>query len=117
MEREAVKSRKRPRRWSVAEKEALIAKSDEPDATVLAVARQHGIHPNLLSAWRAQRQHGLLGAAQGESGVVAVRVSEAPEAVVRAGLIEIVLASGWLIRVDRDVDSVALGRVLDVVGR
>jgi transposase len=35
----------------------------------------------------------------------------------KAGLIEIELGGGRRIRVDRDVDAVALGRVLDVLSR
>jgi transposase len=35
----------------------------------------------------------------------------------KAGLIEIELAGGRRVRVDRDVDAAALGRVLDVLAR
>ena len=35
----------------------------------------------------------------------------------RAGLIEIELAGGYQVRVDRDVDAAALERVLDVLAR
>ena len=46
-------------------------------------------------------------------------VSDAPRRRQRkkAGLIEIELAGGRRVRVDRDVDAAALGRVLDALAR
>jgi transposase len=42
----------RRRRWSTAEKLAIIHEISEADATVSIAARRHGIQPNQLFAWR-----------------------------------------------------------------
>jgi transposase len=39
------------RRWSKAEKEALVAEAAAPDVNVSAVARRHGVSPSLLFRW------------------------------------------------------------------
>jgi transposase len=51
---EIITSVQRRRRWSVAEKEHLVAASLEPGASVSAVAREAGIHPGQLYGWRRQ---------------------------------------------------------------
>ena len=51
---EIITSVQRRRRWSVAEKEQLVAASLEPGASVSAVAREAGIHPGQLYGWRRQ---------------------------------------------------------------
>jgi transposase len=40
------------RRWSEDEKQAIIAEALQPGVNVSAVARRHGITPNLLFRWR-----------------------------------------------------------------
>jgi transposase len=40
------------RRWSEDEKQAIIAEGLQPGVNVSAVARRHGITPNLLFRWR-----------------------------------------------------------------
>ena len=52
---EVITSVQRRRRWSMAEKEQLVAASLEPGAGVSAVARDAGIQPGQLYGWR--RQH------------------------------------------------------------
>lgn len=58
---EVINGAERRRRWSIAEKRQLLAKTAEPGATVSDVARQHGIHPNQPFIWRCQMRGGLLG--------------------------------------------------------
>ena len=50
---EVVTTVQRRRRWSVGEKEQLVAATLEPGASVSAVARAAGIHPSQLYGWRA----------------------------------------------------------------
>src|SRR3954462_8789868 len=42
----------RRRRFSAEEKRRLVAKTLRPGASVAAVAREHGVHPNQLFKWR-----------------------------------------------------------------
>jgi transposase len=44
------------RRWSEAEKEAIIGEALQPGVNVSAVARRHGIKPSLLFRWRKMAQ-------------------------------------------------------------
>jgi transposase len=127
------------RQWSEAEKQAIIAEAARPDANISAVARRHGIRPNLLFRWRR------LAREEQEDGSKAVFVpvtvapqlasteAVAPEAapMVSPDLpacssattaqtddrIEIELGNGRLVRVGAGVDTSALKRVLDVVDR
>ncbi len=45
------------RRWSEDEKQAIIAEALQPGVNVSAVARRHGITPNLLFRWRKAAQN------------------------------------------------------------
>jgi len=58
------------RRRSVQEKLAIIQETMEPGATVSAVARRHGLNPNLLFGWRKQYQDGSLAAVSAGEAVV-----------------------------------------------
>jgi transposase-like protein len=40
------------RKWSDAEKHSIVAEAERPGANISAVARRHGIKPNLLFRWR-----------------------------------------------------------------
>jgi transposase len=50
----------RLRRWSTAEKLAIVHETYETDATVSLVAGRHGIAPNQLFAWRKLASQGAL---------------------------------------------------------
>ena len=106
------------RRWSLEEKQAIVAESLAPNVSLTAIARRHGIGTGLLYAWR----HLLLGRRSGEAACFASveLVSEprrlaAPDTAAstqRSGLMEIVLPGGISVRVDAQVDDRALRRVL-----
>src|SRR5690606_17165109 len=66
----------RRRRWSTAEKLAIVHETYEADATVSLVARRHGIAPNQLFAWRKLASQGALVATAAEEEVVPA--SESP---------------------------------------
>lgn len=62
----------RRRRWTAAEKVAIVQETYEPGVTVSLVARRHGIAPNQLFHWRKMAAQGALTAAgRGEEVVPA----------------------------------------------
>ncbi len=67
---EVLSGPERRRRWSTAEKLAIIQETYEPDATVSIVARRHGIQPNQLFTWRKLANQGALTATAAEEDVV-----------------------------------------------
>ena len=117
---------RRRRRWSEARKRQIVAESYQPGVSVSVVARRHDVNANLVFSWR--RQYRELARVVG--GFVPVIVSSTegaepakllpapPEAEPSAsGRIEIALADGLRVTVDRDVDAAALSRVLGVLER
>jgi transposase len=129
----------RRRRWTIEQKQTIAAQSLAPGASPTEVARQYGISSGQLYTWR----HALL-AAQPEAvmhtagrfarvELKATRTLEcvSQEAAIEApavvpelpvsptaqpsGRIEIVLADGTAVRMDTQVDELALRRVLAVL--
>jgi transposase len=123
----------RRRRWSIEQKQEIVAESLGSDTTPTEVARKHAISSGLLYTWRQQ----LLGAqiapqarpaptfAQVEIAGASSRLeapdrmpvelagsAEPPSLPRLEGLIEIVLPDGVTLRVDAQVDGRALRRVL-----
>jgi transposase len=129
MNRPEIITVERRRRWSAADKRRIVAAARAPGASVSAVARQHGMHPSQLFAWRRMMRSDLTGGDVASRSVVvggfaAVEIAGArPEASCQpppqaeAGRMEIVLAHGRRLIVDAAVDATALGRVLDVLER
>jgi transposase len=130
----------RRRRFSVEQKLTVLAEAMAPGANMSEVARRHGLVPAQVYKWRRLAELGVIGmpGASELPSFVAVEiakdvrslpavvpeskpaaVSDAPRRRQRkkAGLIEIELAGGRRVRVDRDVDAAALERVLDVLAR
>jgi len=76
-ERAVVKSEPRRRR-SVAEKRRIVEETLEPDASVVRVARAHGVNANQVFHWRRQYRQGLFGEGDAETvKMLPVHVSEA----------------------------------------
>ena len=104
----------RRRRWSLDEKQAIVAESLAPHASMMAIARKHGIGTGQLYGWR----HQLLGKRASDAASFArVELASEPRRLAGpvaqpSGLIEIVLPGGATVRVDAQVDEQALGRVL-----
>ena len=130
----------RRRRFSVEQKLTVLAEAMAPGANMSEVARRHGLVPAQVYKWRRLaelRVIGMPGASELPSFIAVeiakdvpslpavvpeskpAAVSDAPRRRQRkkAGLIEIELAGGRRVRVDRDVDAAALERVLDVLAR
>lgn len=66
------------------ERAAIVAESFAPGATVVGVARKHGVQPNLLSSWRSASQQAKVtsgaagpGSAKREPSFAAVEVTPA----------------------------------------
>jgi transposase len=128
----------RRRKWTEAEKAALLAEADEPGSSVVAVARNHGIAKSLLYNWRAARKAGALAALPGGErlefiplgAITGTEATRVPRQMTKvrsgdsdhslnkglvpdgAGAIEIELISGVRVRVDTAVNETALWRVL-----
>jgi transposase len=67
---EVLSGPERRRRWSTAEKLAIVQETYEPDITVSIVARRHGIQPNQLFVWRKLAAQGALTATASQEEVV-----------------------------------------------
>jgi transposase len=131
----------RRRRYSDAEKAAIVAESLRPDVTVTSVARRHGIAKSVIYNWRANRREAEAIArealefipcgqfvATSERTSVSEIIAEEPEPSVgplvadiaassppgppRAGTIAIELGNGARLNVDSFVNEKALARVL-----
>jgi transposase len=123
----------RRRRWSIEQKQEVVAESLRSDTTPAEVARKYAISSGLLYTWRQQLLRGCVDPksrsaptfAQVEVAAAAPELAVpdctavAPVGTVAAtrrrrseGLIEIVLPQGVTLRVDAQVDGHALRRVL-----
>lgn len=122
----------RRRRWRYEDKVRIVDESFLPGARVSAVARRNGVAASLVFTWRRQAKLGELGGAVSAPLLLPVEMMLPSSAVTPlsmppvsvddpgpsqhgprgAGLIEIELAGGVKLRVDREVDAAALGRVL-----
>jgi transposase len=136
---EVISGRERRRTWTTEQKLQIVAESFEAGASPIAVARRHGIGSGLLYTWRQQMVRGELGAIVTQPTPDFARVEIVPTPVGTEmpttcepegeiappdkarrvailgqadGRIEIVLASGVVVRVGAAVDQGALCRVL-----
>ena len=114
------------RRWSEARKRWIVAESYQPGVSVSVVARRHDVNANQVFGWR--RQYRELARVVGGFVPVVVSSTEGAEPAKllpaptdtepsASGRIEIALADGSRVTVDRDVDALALSRVLGVLER
>jgi transposase len=128
---EVITRGERRRRWSVERKREIATESLEPGISPITVARRHGISSGQLYTWRRHLLEGSLGAAArpvakfARVDVMAMpaqpvpsppslpQPAPTPNSMNRPdGLIEIALPGGVSVRVDAQVDSGALRRVL-----
>lgn len=129
---EVITSVERRRRWSREDKERLVAACLEPDAVLSEIARSAGIHVSQLFRWRKELCRIEEPSTPVSSTLVPVIVSEAAPAAQPAASeapasshprrkrsdVTIDLGRGRRVRVDSDIDTEALGRILDcVLGR
>ena len=128
--------RRRRRTWSIEEKRRIVAESEAPGASVSVVARRHDINANMLFTWRRALGAQLAVGSDPVAFVPAVMTAEEPAssppaaahrertvsledgaAALPAGRMEIVLAGGCRVIVDKHVSAPALARVIGVLER
>jgi transposase len=123
MQRAEIITVERRRRWSLLEKQELVAETLTPGTSVSAVAQRHGMHPSQLFAWRKAARDGRLvedGSVEFAPVVVAnlpERRALAPADAPSSGRMEIVLDNGRRVIVDASVRAAALARVIKVLDR
>jgi transposase len=128
------------RRWTLDEKQRIVAESYAAPRQVSATARRNGLSASQLFTWRRLAQDGRLAEADRETTFAPVLVGDdssrcslplppkqpeaadlslSPQACAPAvpGRIEIVLMRGQRVIVDNGVDATALARVLAVLER
>ncbi|MBO9463583.1 MULTISPECIES: IS66-like element accessory protein TnpA [Alphaproteobacteria] len=138
---EVITSVERRRRWSQEDKERLVAACLEPGVSVSEVARAAGCHVSQLFRWRKQLCTISDGRASTDRATpapspavqfVPVTISDAvslpspaqptkPAPPQRArrkpSVVMIELGRGKRVRFDSDIDTEALGRILDLLER
>jgi len=128
--REEVLARERRRTWTPEQKHAIVAESLGSELTPTEVARKYAISSGLLYSWRQQVLGGQvsvvtgsapnfarveLGPALDASEPVLPEIPAPPPRSRPDGVIEVVLPSGVLVRVDAAVDGRALRRVISAL--
>jgi transposase len=73
----------RRRRWSAAEKVAMVRETYEAEMSVSLVARRHGVNPNQLFHWRKLERIGALTAVEAGETVVPAAELEAARRQIR----------------------------------
>jgi transposase len=113
-----------------------VAEGEEPGSSVSMVARRHDLNANMLFTWRREFRPRASGAGVDQvaftPSVIAPAGSRRPigDCAARhregvedrslrwaSGLMEIVLAGGERVIVDREVNTAALARVINVLER
>ena len=107
------------RRWSEAEKRRIVAESYQPGVSVSIVARRNDVNANLVFTWRRQYRErgGLVPVVVEPDRILPPPPDAGSVAVPATGRMEIALADGSRVIVDREVDGAALGRVLSALAR
>lgn len=122
------------RRWTLEEKQRIVAESFSAPRLVSATARRHGLSSSQLFNWRRQAREGTLVQVDKGPGFVPAIVapdnsreepageaqsppSDDSSARLTRGRMVIVLSGGCRVIVDSDVNAAALRRVLEVLER
>ena len=100
----------RRRRWSTAEKAAIVAESFAPGAVASTVALRHGLHRNQLYMWRRELRSGAL-ANRGIAMPDFVPLVPENRAASRTAAIEIEIG-GAVLRADAGIDLAFLGKIV-----
>jgi transposase len=110
------------RRWTTAQKLNIVSESLAPHASVLEVARRHGLNPNLIYRWRHQAKTGALSRApeaQSRFALVAVAVGSSARASMRSDhddcVIEVVLRNGRILRLSQGAAPTRVAPLADAL--
>jgi transposase len=120
------------RKYTIAEKRAMVEETQRRGASVAMVAQRHGVNANLVFGWRKLYQRGLLVAEAplDAPALLPVKVStptlmpserataaKGAHKEAGSGSIEIEFAGGQRLRIRGRVDRSTLARVIDVLLR
>ncbi len=122
------------RRWTLEEKQRIVAESFSAPRVVSATARRHGLSASQLFNWRRRAREGQLVREDEKPGFVpAIVALDSPRAAPVAetqsppsddsaarpsgGRMVIVLSGGCRVIVGNDVDAAALRRVITALDR
>jgi transposase len=100
----------RRRRWSAAEKAAIVAESLAPGVVASTVALRHGLHRNQLYMWRRELRSGAL-ANRGIAMPDFVPIVPERRSASGAAAIELEIG-GAVLRADAGVDLAFLGKII-----
>jgi transposase-like protein len=108
---------RRRRKWSAGEKAKIVREAQRPEAMLQEVAQRHGLHPSLLTRWRAQGRVAKKKVVQREALLLPVTVERRPRSeseLVRpsgvrdpsstSGCIEVEFSAGWRVHIQGVVD-------------
>ena len=109
---EVLTGAERRRRWSAAEKAAIVAESFAPGAVSSAIALRHGLHRNQLYAWRRELRSAVVADAVPVPQFVPVIAQERVAAGGSAIEIEI---GDIVLRASPGVDFGFLSEVIQVI--
>lgn len=103
----------RRRRWSAAEKAAIVAESFAPGAVSSAIALRHGLHRNQLYAWRREQRSAVVA----DAGVPLPEFVPviAQERVAAGGSAIEIEIGGIVLRASPGIDFGFLGAVIRVL--
>lgn len=126
--RESVTRRRRT--WSAREKAQIVAEAQRPGAMLQEVAQRHGLHPSLLTRWRAQHRTVKKKAARREVRLLPVtveprtrpgfplpRTDSKRESGTTLGTIEVEFSAGWRLHIQGMVDAPTLRTLLQELAR
>jgi transposase len=111
------------RRWTTAHKLKVVNESLAPHASVMEVARRHGLNPNLIYRWRHQAKTGALSRApdaQSRFALVAVAAEGSARASMRGDhvggcVIEVVLRNGRIMRLSEGATPTRVAPLADAL--
>ena len=121
---------RRRRKWSAGEKAKIVREARRPGAMLQEVAQRHGLHPSLLTRWRAQGRVVKKKAARREARLLPVTVERRPRSefglvrpnVMRdpastSGCIDVECSAGWRVHIQGVVDAPTLRTLLQELAR
>lgn len=121
---------RRRRRWSDREKAQIVREAQRPGAILQEIAQRHGLHPSLLTRWRAQHRTVVKKAALRQARLLPVRVEPQTRSTPRAsrvddirarasklGSIEVEFSTGRRVHIQGIVDAQTLRTLLQELSR
>lgn len=116
---------RRRRKWSAREKAQIVREAQRPGAVLQEVAHRHGLHPSLLTRWRAQHRTATPKATRREVRLLPVKLERRAqqsarvarpghfsESSTKLGTIEVEFSAGWRLHIQGIVHAQTLRAVL-----